>query len=90
MSIHRAAATGFAKGAVTYVKGRPDYPPEVEDWLRGDLALRKGKTVLDLGAGTGKFIPSLRTTDAASGNPERSMAHSGSSYRPVVPTRHRR
>ena len=65
MSIHHAAATGFAKGAATYVKGRPDYPPEVEDWLRGDLALRKGKTVLDLGAGTGKFIPSLRATDAA-------------------------
>jgi len=65
LSIHRAAATGFAKGAATYVKGRPDYPPEVEDWLRGDLALRKGKTVLDLGAGTGKFIPSLRVTDAA-------------------------
>ena len=65
LSIHRAAATGFAKGAATYVKGRPDYPPEVEDWLRGDLSLRKGKTVLDLGAGTGKFIPSLRATDAA-------------------------
>jgi SAM-dependent methyltransferase len=65
LSIHRAAATGFAKGAATYVKGRPDYPPEVEDWLRGDLALRKGKTVLDLGAGTGKFIPSLHATDAA-------------------------
>jgi SAM-dependent methyltransferase len=64
LNIHRSAASGFAKGAATYVKGRPDYPPEVEDWLRGDLALSKGKTVLDLGAGTGKFIPSLRTTDA--------------------------
>jgi SAM-dependent methyltransferase len=62
--IHRAAASGFAKGAATYVKGRPDYPPDVADWLRIDLALSKGKTVLDLGAGTGKFIPRLRATGA--------------------------
>jgi len=62
--VHPAAAAGFAKSAAIYVKGRPDYPPEVEDWLRGDLALKKGKTVLDLGAGTGKFIPNLRATGA--------------------------
>jgi len=48
LSIHRAAATGFAKGAAPMSKGRPDYPPEVEDWLRSDLALRKARTVLDL------------------------------------------
>ncbi|HUZ91499.1 MAG TPA: class I SAM-dependent methyltransferase [Methylocella sp.] len=64
LNIHRAAASGFAKGAATYVKGRPDYPPDVGDWLRGDLALCKGKTVLDLGAGTGKFVPYLRATGA--------------------------
>jgi len=28
------------------------------------LALRKGKTVLDLGSGTGKFLPHLRRTEA--------------------------
>jgi SAM-dependent methyltransferase len=64
LDIHCAAASGFAKGAATYVKGRPDYPPDVGDWLHTDLALSKGKTVLDLGAGTGKFIPSLRATGA--------------------------
>ena len=64
LDIHRSAASGFAKSAATYVKGRPDYPPEVAEWLRGDLALTKGKTVLDLGAGTGKFIPDLCATGA--------------------------
>ncbi len=64
LDIHRSAASGFAKGAATYVTGRPDYPPAVEEWLRGELALRDGKTVLDLGAGTGKFVPRLRATGA--------------------------
>src|SRR5215472_10267221 len=61
--IHHSAAGGYAVTAA-YVKGRPDYPPEVDDWLRGDLALGKGKIALDLGAGTGKFLPHLRRTDA--------------------------
>ena len=62
--IHRAAADGFAAGAATYVQGRPDYPVEVEDWLRHDLGLAAGKVAVDLGAGTGKFQPRLRATGA--------------------------
>jgi SAM-dependent methyltransferase len=62
--IHHAAADGFATAAITYAQGRPDYPVDVDHWLRNDLALGSDKTVLDLGAGTGKFVPRLRATGA--------------------------
>ena len=62
--IHHAAADGYGSGADTYVKGRPDYPPEVSIWLRDILGLGPDKTVLDLGAGTGKFTPRLLETGA--------------------------
>lgn len=62
--IHRAAADGYAHEADTYLRGRPDYPVEVGPWLRDGLALGAGKTVLDLGAGTGKFTPRLLATGA--------------------------
>jgi SAM-dependent methyltransferase len=62
--IHHAAVEGYAVAAARYEKGRPDYPPGVDGWLRHDLALRKGKTVLDLGSGTGKFLPYLCRTEA--------------------------
>jgi SAM-dependent methyltransferase len=62
--IHPVAAEGFTAGAVNYVEGRPDYPPEIEEWLTRDLGLSAGKTALDLGAGTGKFSPRLLATGA--------------------------
>jgi SAM-dependent methyltransferase len=62
--IHPAAATGFAAGAETYQQGRPDYPAGLVGWLRDDLGLAPGRSVVDLGAGTGKFTPSLRATGA--------------------------
>ncbi|MCC7697464.1 class I SAM-dependent methyltransferase [Janthinobacterium sp. EB271-G4-7A] len=58
-NIHHAAAGGYATAAASYVKGRPDYPPEVSAWLKDSLGLGPGTTVLDLGAGTGKFTPRL-------------------------------
>jgi len=64
MQVHPAAAAGFARGAQTYVRGRPDFPPAVRDWLRDDLALREGKIVLEPGAGTGKFTAHLLATGA--------------------------
>lgn len=64
-NIHHAAADGYASSAATYVKGRPDYPPEVSAWLRDSLGLAPGATVLDLGAGTGKFTARLLGTGAA-------------------------
>lgn len=63
-SVHRAAAEGFASGAETYVRGRPDYPPAALDWLRNALGLEAGKTVVELGAGTGKFTKVLLATGA--------------------------
>jgi len=62
--MHPAASAGYTAKAGAYERGRPDYPPEVEGWLRSDLALGPGRTALDLGAGTGKFLPRLLATGA--------------------------
>lgn len=62
--IHHAAADGYKTGADTYVRGRPDYPPQVAEWLTGTLGLNADKTVIDLGAGTGKFTGRLVATGA--------------------------
>ncbi len=63
-SVHRAATQGFAQAADQYVRGRPDYPAEALGWLRETVGLGPGKTVLELGAGTGKFTARLRETGA--------------------------
>jgi ubiquinone/menaquinone biosynthesis C-methylase UbiE len=63
-NLHHSAADGYAVAAAHYEKGRPDYPLALDRWLRGELALRKGKTALDLGSGTGKFLSRLCRTEA--------------------------
>ena len=65
MTVHRAAETGFNTDANRYARGRPDYPAEVTGWLRDSVGLEPGKTVVDLGAGTGKFTRRLIATGAA-------------------------
>jgi SAM-dependent methyltransferase len=62
--IHHAALDGYTARAEIYVTGRPGYPSEVIEWLRSDLGLGKGSAILDLGSGTGKFLPYLRATGA--------------------------
>jgi SAM-dependent methyltransferase len=62
--VHHSAAAGYKTAADTYVKGRPDYPPQVSGWLAATLGLDGHKTVIDLGAGTGKFTGLLVATGA--------------------------
>ena len=50
--------------AAAYARGRPDYPVALEEWLRRDLGLGEGKVAIDLGAGTGKFLPRLLAVGA--------------------------
>ena len=63
MSVHRAAR-GFDSAAGVYERVRPGYPPEAVEWLASTLGLRPGRTVLDLGAGTGKLTAALGSTGA--------------------------
>lgn len=63
-SIHSTAASGFEADAARYARGRPDYPAEVDSWLRDAVRLEAGKTAIDLGAGTGKFTRRLLATGA--------------------------
>jgi SAM-dependent methyltransferase len=46
---------GFEAAAALYERSRPEYPPEAVDLLVRLLTLRAGRTLLDLGAGTGKL-----------------------------------
>ncbi|MFY1667710.1 class I SAM-dependent methyltransferase [Pseudomonas sp. Pseu.R1] len=53
--VHKAAQVGFSTQAGTYTQGRPDYPDELSHWLRHTLNIDEQSSVVDLGAGTGKF-----------------------------------
>lgn len=57
--VHAAARAGYATQADAYARGRPGYPPFLKQWLRQELGLRGHRTVVEVGAGTGKFTPLL-------------------------------
>jgi MOSC domain-containing protein YiiM/trans-aconitate methyltransferase len=54
-TIHDSAARGFAAAADAYERSRPDYPSAAVATIVERLDLRPGRTVLELGAGTGKL-----------------------------------
>lgn len=58
-SLHPAAQKGFSSAAELYQFARPDYPKQLIQWLQDELLLNTNAEVLDLGAGTGKFLPYL-------------------------------
>lgn len=63
--IHSAARDGFGTTSEAYARGRPDYPEALGAWLADEIGVRPGSTVVDLGAGTGKFTPLLLRNGAA-------------------------
>jgi SAM-dependent methyltransferase len=63
--VHCAALQGFSREALAYDRGRPDYPPQLSNWLRDTLRLGPGICAVDLGAGTGKFTRRLLETGAS-------------------------
>jgi SAM-dependent methyltransferase len=64
VDVHPLALVGFAASAEAYARGRPGYPVEAVAWLARRLALGPGRTVVDLGAGTGKLSRLLAETGA--------------------------
>ncbi len=59
MSVHDKSR-GYHSGAHDYVAGRPGYPPEATEWLCDVSGVAPGKTIVEIGSGTGKYIPTLQ------------------------------
>lgn len=53
--VHPVAAAGFSSAADVYERARPSYPAEAVAWFAERASIGPGRTVLDLGAGTGKL-----------------------------------
>jgi SAM-dependent methyltransferase len=59
------AVRGFDRAAAAYERARPGYPPAAVRYLGRVLRLGPGRTVVDLGSGTGKFTRALAPLGAA-------------------------
>ena len=86
--IHHAAQQGFSQAAELYQQVRPDYPNEIVNWLKQELQLDQSSCVVDLGAGTGKFIPYLEqvTSDIIAVEPLQAMREQLSLAHPEIKT----
>ena len=58
-SIHPAAANGFSKAAKLYQEVRPSYPAALSEYLQTVFQQSSAQLILDVGSGTGKFLPTL-------------------------------
>jgi SAM-dependent methyltransferase len=56
---------GFDRVAEMYERGRPGYPPAAVRFLVRELGLGPGRTVVELGSGTGKLTRALLPSGAA-------------------------
>jgi cyclopropane fatty-acyl-phospholipid synthase-like methyltransferase len=63
-NVHPAAAVGFDRAAAAYERGRASYPAAAIEAILRAAGAARGRTLLELGAGTGKLTRELVASSA--------------------------